>query len=79
MSRDFKAQKLFKTKFVRTRENPVPMEDKKHEGSLPRTIAFPQSSLESPVNGFLHAFVLKFYIGIEWLLEYQLNGGMRNG
>ncbi len=40
------------------------MEDKKREGSLPRTLAFPNFSLEKLVNGLSHGFVSNFYINI---------------
>jgi len=48
------------------------MEDKKREGSLPRTLASPKFSLEKLVNGLSHGFVSNFYINIIMVTEYAL-------
>jgi hypothetical protein len=48
------------------------MEDKKREGSLPRTLAFPNSSPEKLVNGLSHGFVSNSYISIVMVTEYPL-------
>lgn len=48
------------------------MEDKKREGSLPRTLAFPKFSLDKLVNGLSHGFVSNFYINIVMVTEYAL-------
>jgi hypothetical protein len=48
------------------------MEDKKHEGSLPRTLAFPNSSPEKLVNELSHGFVSNSYINIVMVTEYPL-------
>jgi len=67
-------ENFFRIKSIRSRENSVPMEDKKREGSLPRTLAPPKSSLENLVNGLLHVFVSTPCISILWLwnIEYYL-------
>jgi hypothetical protein len=48
------------------------MEDKKHEGSLPRTLASPNFSPEKLVNGLLHGFVSNSYINNIMVTEYPL-------
>jgi hypothetical protein len=47
------------------------MEDKKREGSLPRTLAFPNFSPEKLVNG-LHVFASNLYVSIVMVTEYPL-------
>ena len=47
------------------------MEDKKREGSLPRTLTFPNFSLEKLVNG-LHVFASNLYVRIIMVSEYHL-------
>jgi len=48
------------------------MEDKKHEGSLPRTLASPKFSPENLVNGLSHGFASNFCINIVMVTEYYL-------
>jgi len=48
------------------------MEDKKREGSLPRTLAFPKFSPENLVNGLLHGFASNFCISIVMVIKYHL-------
>ena len=50
------------------------MEDKKREGSLPRTLAPQKFSPESSVNGLSHGFASPLRISVAWLwnIEYHL-------
>jgi len=48
------------------------MEDKKREGSLPRTLASPKFSLEKLVNGLSHGFVSNFCVRVVMVIEYPL-------
>ncbi len=48
------------------------MEDKKREGSLPRTLASPKFSLEKLVNGLSHGFVSFFCIRVVIVMKYHL-------
>jgi len=48
------------------------MEDKKREGSLPRTLASPKFSPENLVNGLLHGFVSNSLYKLRMVLEYDL-------
>jgi len=48
------------------------MEDKKREGSLPRTLASRKFSREKLVNGLSHSFVSNSYINTVMVTEYSI-------
>jgi len=50
------------------------MEDKKREGSLPRTLAFPKFSSENLVNGLSHGFASNPRIHIVMVMKCNLKG-----
>jgi hypothetical protein len=50
------------------------MEDKKREGSFPRTLASPKFSPEKLVNGF-DVFALNFYVSIVMVTKDPLKEG----